>query len=79
MELLPDSCVGIALGIGNARPRPKSSSLSSLLFTLSHIQTFPMCPVISCKTNLPPRIQPIEESKPGMTFPGNKNTCSMGN
>lgn len=49
------------------------------LVTVFHIQTFPMCPVVSHEKNLPPKIQPTEEGKPDLTFPGNKNMCSLGN
>lgn len=46
--------------------------------TLFHTQAFPMCPATSSETNLRPKIQPTEESKPGLTFPDNKNMCSVG-
>lgn len=50
-----------------------------LLFTAFNIQSFPMCHVISCEANLPPRIQPTEESKPDLPFPHKKHICCMGN
>lgn len=61
--------------------KPQTKTQQPVLFiwfTAFHIQAFPMCPVISCETNLPPKMQPTEESKPGLTFPDNKNLCSMG-
>lgn len=60
-------------------PDQNPAACPVIWFTVFHIQTFLIYSVVSCETNLPPKIQLIEESKPDLTFPGNKNMCSMGN